>query len=482
MSSLGAPSSISPHHSSSRENRRSAPKRKRDEAFTEEERDLVEGALYEVRRDKAPSSYQRDWQERSPCHPTTKHAIHGPRGTWILNTGQQLGKGAWGTVYQVCKGHDKKDCKYAIKVGNVNRSEVELHKRAAKYDLAKPIVDFWKCKYRYLGAVYVTEFLTETLDNRMRRMDRAYMKESEILGWFKGIADMILDLHQKARIAHTDIKRKNMMLDEKGRLFFVDFGLAVELLPGQWEIPPPKTGILSNESVMLTMLRLQQDWDGCKDCMSLIGFGNYEWITKLPDVILDVAILREFSLQQAEALVINEVLIADADDIVRLGKTLDDTPAARAPYKSRADYERAFHGKVKDEVDSETESVATSPASSNYAPTSAYRVVNKVLDLKNALPSVPAREGDTSFDQSRHDTTGETSRLFSEDEDEHHGSSPGRLAPLVGSGPSPILETAHWKRGADSNLAFDTKNSPSPMSSSSWYGEYDRPKRETPEE
>ena len=89
-------------------------------------------------------------------------------GEWNLPT-KQIGKGGYGTIYEVCK--KTNGCNYVMKIipfGGIFRTpfyrEVNLQKEAAALDIAPPVSESWVCEDLNLGVIIMPS-LKKTLGN-----------------------------------------------------------------------------------------------------------------------------------------------------------------------------------------------------------------------------------------------------------------------------------------------------------------------------
>ncbi len=143
---------------------------------------------------------------------------------WRLPT-KQVGKGAYGTVYEVCK-KKTAGCNYVMKIipfTNVFRTsfyrEVNLQKEAAALEVAPPVSDWWECEDLELGVIIMPALektlldilLDETIEEKTKD---AYIKDAKI----------ILQTLNDNNIHHGDAHVENFMIDNTGQLKIIDFG------------------------------------------------------------------------------------------------------------------------------------------------------------------------------------------------------------------------------------------------------------------
>ena len=146
---------------------------------------------------------------------------------WRLPT-KQVGKGAYGTVYEVCK-KKPADCNYVMKIipfTGIFRTpfyrEVNLQKEAAALEVAPPVSDWWECEDPSGGdfGVIVMPALEKTLlDILQDETSEEKTKDDYIED-----AKTILQTLNNNNIHHGDAHVENFMIDNTGQLKIIDFG------------------------------------------------------------------------------------------------------------------------------------------------------------------------------------------------------------------------------------------------------------------
>lgn len=143
---------------------------------------------------------------------------------WRLPT-KQVGKGAYGTVYEVCK-KKPADCNYVMKIipfTGIFRTpfyrEVNLQKEAAALEVAPPVSDWWECEDLNLGVIVMPSLEKTLLDILQDETIETKTKDDYIED-----AKTILQTLNDHNIYHGDAHVENFMIDDTGLLKIIDFG------------------------------------------------------------------------------------------------------------------------------------------------------------------------------------------------------------------------------------------------------------------
>jgi predicted Ser/Thr protein kinase len=148
---------------------------------------------------------------------------------WVVT--ERLGHGGMGSVYR-CHNVDAPRIEAAIKVlGSTAKASEEGRKRFVReaeilYRVKHPSV----VAVRNIRLGADPPFIEmEFVDGRALHevIDEGPQSEAEVLGWMTQLALALEHLHE-AGIRHRDIKPANLLLDDRGVLKLVDFGLALE--------------------------------------------------------------------------------------------------------------------------------------------------------------------------------------------------------------------------------------------------------------
>ena len=143
---------------------------------------------------------------------------------WRLPT-KQVGKGAYGTIYEVCK-KKPADCNYVMKIipfGGIFRTpfyrEVNLQKEAAALDIAPPVSESWVCEDLNLGVIIMPSLEKTLWDILQDETIETKTKDEYIKD-----AETILRTLNNNNIYHGDAHVENFMIDNTGHLKIIDFG------------------------------------------------------------------------------------------------------------------------------------------------------------------------------------------------------------------------------------------------------------------
>lgn len=126
-----------------------------------------------------------------------------------------LGSGFNGSVYEVCKA---KDCNYVLKIlyprpgPRKPNSEAEISRKAADLGIGPKVYDSGECD----GFQYI---IMQKLD---RALDQIYPFDCS--NFVKAI-ELYQKLYEEG-IVHNDLKANNVMVDNKGKIYIVDYGNA----------------------------------------------------------------------------------------------------------------------------------------------------------------------------------------------------------------------------------------------------------------
>lgn len=139
-----------------------------------------------------------------------------------------IGKGGYGSVYKLCKNTNKTKCKYVLKV----ISDTEFFDREVRnqnkcsellnQSFVYPVVDSWICNKQ---GILITKYLPISFKNFLLSTDHIGKKMCII----HKIILNIYDMHVKCSIVHQDFKLENIMMDDHGKPFFIDFGLSFDM-------------------------------------------------------------------------------------------------------------------------------------------------------------------------------------------------------------------------------------------------------------
>jgi serine/threonine protein kinase len=156
---------------------------------------------------------------------------------------ERLGSGGQGRVYRVRNRavHDRKEAlKIFLPTDPAYLREYEpdeysrLQKRFAleSESLAKLSIDHLPTVYdvRVLHGLqfFTMEFIVGS--SLIKTLDKGLVESRQAVMWMITIADTLTQLHAK-KIIHRDLKPSNLIVNNKGKLFVVDFGL-IKLMPG----------------------------------------------------------------------------------------------------------------------------------------------------------------------------------------------------------------------------------------------------------
>lgn len=154
---------------------------------------------------------------------------------WDIREDRFLGGGAFGQVFNTCCGDD---CDYVAKIQPVDAmvdSEIEFQNIAAKGNISVPILDSWIYEKTQ---VFITQALQITLEKYIEMITESSMTLSEKADKLTPVICQLLEkiyrLVYKLGIDHNDIKPDNIMLDKRGEVFLIDFGLAVKIKGAQF--------------------------------------------------------------------------------------------------------------------------------------------------------------------------------------------------------------------------------------------------------
>ena len=144
---------------------------------------------------------------------------------------EQIGKGGMGEVYRAQ--HLRLGREAAVKILPVNlASEADFLKRfereaASAASLDHPnILPVWD--YGEQGGVPYLVMPYIRSGTLKERLGRGPLSRQDILRYLSQMADALDYAHEKG-IIHRDVKPANMLLDERGRLYLSDFGIAKAL-------------------------------------------------------------------------------------------------------------------------------------------------------------------------------------------------------------------------------------------------------------
>lgn len=96
--------------------------------------------------------------------------------------------------------------------------------RNLKHDHIVPILDV--IKETGLVAVVMPDILGKTLLQHLQEKPEKAFHPPEIKSWVRGICDALQYAHEKNHLAHLDLQTSRIIVDEKGKVLVVDFGLA----------------------------------------------------------------------------------------------------------------------------------------------------------------------------------------------------------------------------------------------------------------
>ena len=129
---------------------------------------------------------------------------------WSLPT-KKVGKGAYGTIYEVCK-KKPADCNYVMKIipfTGIFRTpfyrEVNLQKEAAALEVAPPVSDWWECEDLNFGVI-VMPSLEKTLLNILQ--DETI--ETKTKDNYIEVSKTILQMLNDNNIHHGDAQVENL--------------------------------------------------------------------------------------------------------------------------------------------------------------------------------------------------------------------------------------------------------------------------------
>jgi len=94
------------------------------------------------------------------------------------------------------------------------------------------VTDFFEDSGRYY---LVMDFITgETLDKKLAAQANRPFPEPVVLDWADQLCDVLTYLHSRTPpVIYRDLKPSNIMLDDKGRIFLIDFGIARHFNPAK---------------------------------------------------------------------------------------------------------------------------------------------------------------------------------------------------------------------------------------------------------
>ena len=146
---------------------------------------------------------------------------------------KDLGSGAYGKVYLV---HDEKYF-YALKTANIQ--QMNEMKEAAKIYINEKNIMF-SIKHPFIFSIITTFktndflfFLLEYIDGISLREHinnpKRELRNLNEAKFFLGTMALVLHYLQKQKIIHRDLKPENIMIDYKGYLKVIDFGIAIDI-------------------------------------------------------------------------------------------------------------------------------------------------------------------------------------------------------------------------------------------------------------
>ena len=145
-----------------------------------------------------------------------------------------IGEGSFGKIYQIQNINDKS--KFALKkiiahdVHEVKKiqKEFELVYSHSHENIMKIFNIEYKCLDFSTYSVYVLMELANSdwnIEIKKRSEKKQYYKESELISILKQLVNALSFL-QLNKVAHRDIKPSNIMIDSKGYIKLIDFGIS----------------------------------------------------------------------------------------------------------------------------------------------------------------------------------------------------------------------------------------------------------------
>ena len=142
-----------------------------------------------------------------------------------INVTHRIGSGGNGEILKGLLGKDKTECVVKRVSGNSKASYMQLMNegRVLKYLCDAGFVDA-PCYFCEKDGALVMGFVP---GRTIGAMDIRQMSEKELRSLFVDITSLIVRLHGlNPPVIHRDIKPSNIMIDDRGRLYLIDFGTA----------------------------------------------------------------------------------------------------------------------------------------------------------------------------------------------------------------------------------------------------------------
>jgi len=150
--------------------------------------------------------------------------------------GPTLGRGSFGEVKVAINIHTEREVAIKIIDKSVGKSEEELNQLQEEIRILsllnhKNVVRLYDVIETDSNTYIVMEFIEgqELFDYLIARRR---LPEDEARTLFQQIVDGVDHCHSR-KIAHRDLKLENMLLDRRGMVKIIDFGLAAEITPGE---------------------------------------------------------------------------------------------------------------------------------------------------------------------------------------------------------------------------------------------------------